>query len=783
MSKVIASSSSHHRRFFHLPSQQPQPVPLEEQQTPLNHLQHTAAVAMIGLQQLQQVASQMNSTANELSKTSSSSLSHPSSSSKNKGQMEEKKSKTNKTKGIEKKHHSHNDKDIREGDLIFVKLDGCPYWPAKVISPHAPHIPKAIREEILEQMDEEDTNTTLIEFFGDDKSKYYCMDKVVEIYTKNADVITEKMTRKNKKLAEAMRQALLYAQSEELLDDNSLQNRRQSFSGNNLTISTKNDKKRKVSPVSSSNGNKKKKVISDDDDDEANSIEIVLSDNDSLSDDNELRPTNNSHHDEEEEYSFSDEEERESPSKANENRSETNLSQAIRTLAIHCCGNPKLDKKFFEDWLCGDCKVCGVCESATCKSSPNITEDSQIASRLRICSKCDSAFHINCLENEGAFVLYKETFTCPDCTEKKSEWLRRRGEHDATFENYLFTTSKGVLDSVTLDFVLNNNDDAEDSDIMASTDDDQSDSEDKPMTSKGNKRASSSSPATINHNTITNAATTTSYSSFVDNISTDSGNTSPTTKKSPKSGRATKKKLCSHEHHQSHQSSESPKNSSISHPHSSMSADMPHSPPPHRVFDQSSSSSFEIHPSTTQYLKTEFGPNERSQSHSATSPSSALNSCSGKSRKATKVKPRGGGDASSSESSGNLHPPSSVSSPLKEDTIPSPTSMSPTTSSPSSSNGDTPSQELITLFIKCFVDGNKTDYTKRVRVSSHIDISQLKSITKSIVLKMKKSTKLDNHKIYLKNIDRHGHEVLLDLDEDFFLHDRLQNSDVLVLKM
>ncbi|KAG2387523.1 hypothetical protein C9374_001117 [Naegleria lovaniensis] len=666
-------------------------------------------------------------------------------------------------------------------------------------------------------MDEEDTNTTLIEFFGDDKSKYYCMDKVVEIYTKNSDVITDKMTRKNKKLAEAMRQALLYAQSEELLDNNSLQNRRQSFSGNNLTISTTNDKKRKVNPVSSSNDNKKKKVISDDEDD----VTILISDNDSdtMSDDNEHQKPNN---DEEEEYSFSDEEEREKK-KSKRKSSKRNKFEASDKNACHscgknykitvtcsndqcgktfckkCCGNPKLDKKFFEDWLCSDCKVCGICESATCNSSPNVTETSQIANRLRICSKCDSSFHINCLDNEGAFVLYKDIFTCPDCTEKKSEWLRRRGEHDSTFENYLFTASKGILEKVTLDFVLNSHDDdhdAEDSDTASTTsDEDQSDTEDKPI--KGNQRTSSSvpSPPTIHHHAIPNTVVTTSCncSSFVDNSSTDSGNTSPTTtKKSPKSGRATKKKLCSHEQY-THTAAvaESPKASSIhSHPHTH-SADMPHSPPLHKqVFDQPMTLLETSHP-LTPYMKTEFGSSDRPHNSSTNtavvSPSSALN-CSGKSRKATKVKPRGGGGdvSNSSESSGNLHAPSSVSSPLKEDvtSIPSPTSMSPTTTSPSSSsNGDTPSQELITLFIKCFVDGYQTDYTKRVRVSSHIDISQLKSITKSIVLKMKKSTKLDNHKIYLKNIDRHGHEVLLDLDEDFFLHDRLQNSDVLVLKM
>ncbi|KAG2387522.1 hypothetical protein C9374_001116 [Naegleria lovaniensis] len=113
MSKVVSSSQ---RRFFHSHShhqQQPQPS--------LNHLQQSAAVAMIGLQQLQQVAvaSQMNSTATTAVLANRQKASHTSS--KNKVQMEEK-PKTSKTKETEKKYNSQLDKDIREGDLIFVKL-------------------------------------------------------------------------------------------------------------------------------------------------------------------------------------------------------------------------------------------------------------------------------------------------------------------------------------------------------------------------------------------------------------------------------------------------------------------------------------------------------------------------------------------------------------------------------------------------------------------------------------------------------------------------------------
>ncbi|EFC44261.1 predicted protein [Naegleria gruberi] len=655
------------------------------------------------------------------------------------------------------------DSDLREGDLIFVKLDGCPYWPAKVISPHSTKIPKSMREEILEGMEDEDGTSSLIEFFGDDKSKYYWMDRVVEIYTRNPAVITNEMTRKNKKLAEAMRQANSYSEKSSTDDKQTIQQRRSSFSDKNLTISTPPSKKRKAVEIDSK---KKSKVVIDSDSEDDNEEEELSDEDDNVSDyssDGEKRNNDNL---EEEEYSFSEEEEEEKPKPVKRKIKRTKVEEVDKNtchkcgkyykvtvqctndecgkvLCKKCCGNPRLDKKYFEDWLCSDCKVCTMCEKKTCP----ITQGNETSRGLYTCTKCDISYHVNCLAGEGTYVLYNGSLICPECTEKKLEWLERRGEKDPEVYDFLFETEKK-------DYSMKNVkvSDMEDDEEEEQEEEDEEE-EDKKATNENSEKSEkvvavySTAPELVKKVEDEEEPLSLNVSNEMEKALQcfEKKEEDSPKKKSPKCGKASK--------HKSSPLGQFTEN--IENP--------PLTPPPQQQ-QQPVCVKKECH--TCSSTEKKFSsPSSESPVDSKRLPTS------GKSRKATKVRHR---VSESSESSGNL---GIASSPKEADSF----NTSPTASPPTTPLSGQLSENEITLFIKCALDGS-TDYTKRVRVSNQIDVSQLKNITKSIVLKMKKSTMLDAHKLFLKNVDRFGHEVLLNLDDDFFQNDKLQNNDVLVMQ-
>ena len=493
---------------------------------------------------------------------------------------------------------------------------------------------------------------------------------MVEIYTKNRNIITQEMINKNKKLREAMKQADFYLQSEgtDTEKPEPLQKRRTSFSDNNLTIDTQTSPlKRKAQVADSPNNRKKKKVIED------------LTDED----DSDFEDESNNDHSEEEEYSFSDEEEKEQQTKqrkSRKNKFEEEKSTCYscgknykitlkcandicaKVFCKKCCGNPTLAKKYFEDWLCPDCKICEICENIKCED----TDGDESTRRLYTCTKCDQGFHLNCLAGEGEFFFHKKSLLCPGCTENKREWSKRRGENDNYFNNHLFVMNKNHVMEPFMD-----------SDIV--------------IVSENSEHGSSK---------------------------TQSPPSPPMeSKRSPKSGKAVKQKPCAND---------TPKSS-----HSDAS-------------------------NLLSYFEDDF--------ENPYTPS--------KSKKATKVK-HGVKNENSVESSGNV-PGSAQSSPKDSNG----SSRSPT--SPTSS----PTQDLneITIFIKCSVDGSES-YTKRVKIPSRASPKYIKDITNSIMLKMKKPTLVDKHDVFLKNVDRFGHEVLLSLDDEFFEKDKLQQSDVLVIKM